>query len=830
MAGVCTGLALLLVSLVTLAHEVLLMRIIAIVHWHHFASVIIGIALLGFGVSGTVLALLDAVVRRHPGPSRRVALGALALSLPASLVLSTAVPLNVLALGWEPEQVWYLGVYALVLAVPFLFAGAYVALVLRQAGARVGLFYGLNLLGSGAGALAVVVLAGPLGPEQLVWLLTGLAAVALTFDLVSDHFEAAAIMAGIAVVIMTTGSAPNWLHIRPGPLKPLTGMLQVKRSRVLAARFGVQGQVHVVDNPWARPDFPGLSMQYALADGAEDPEHRYIVVDGASVRAVLRVTDPKQAVFLDYLQSRLAYDLRPAPRVLVLGAGSDVPVLQAQRCGATHTDVVEPHRQIADLLAGELADFNNRLYTGQDVSLWAEDPRHFIDRTSQRFDLVFVTLGESIGAAGTTASLEERYLLTVESYEHAIDHLAPDGWLVITCGCTPPPRDLLRLVNTVIAAADRSGLDPRRSLAIIRDTDVATVLLKRGPIGKPDTAALERSIDRMGFDPVWYPGIDTARLNRNNIMTLYPVQPGESADASRVRNAAYYQGVTRLLSPGRAAFVDAYVFRLAPCTDHAPFFYHFFRWSSVGDLQRMQGAQWMRYVEKGYWFQWHALWVAGAAAVVLILLPLPVVPSLRRQVRGKVALAAYFALLGLAYIMLEVVMISRAVLLLGYPTAAVGVVVATFLVSSGLGSLVAGSARVNPRVCILVASPSVVVLGIVAFVVLGALTAWLASAGDVVRTLATVIAIAPVGFAMGMLMPSGLRIAGAGQAQVVPWAWGINGFASVCGALSATLVSADHGFTATLAAALVAYAIAGPVGLLLRGAGGQTLDGDPDAA
>ena len=813
----CIGVALVLASGATLAHEVLLTRIIAIVHWHHFASVIISIALLGFGVSGTLLVLLDGLVRRRPAAVRRVSLGALAVALPLSVAVSMRVPLNIEALGWGAEQTRYLALYALVLAGPFLPAAAYIAVVLRQAGARVGLFYGLNLLGSGAGAALGVGCMGLLTPEQIVWLLTALAVAAWAADVATHARRAALVGAVVGLAVVAWGSTHQWLRIDPSGLKPLPAMLQVKDARLLDTRFGVQGRVQVVDDPWLRPDFRGLSMQYALDERARPPEHRYIVVDGASVRSVLRPADPDQSRFLDYLQTRLAYDLSSPRRVLVLAPDSDVPVLLALRCGARHVDVVEPHQLVAELLRADLAEFTLALYRRPNVALWAGRPRRFLDRTAERFDTVFITLGESMGAAGTAVGLEQRYLLTVEAYVRAIDRLDTDGWLVLTCGATPPPRDLLRLVNTLIAAARHAGLDPARSLAVIRDTDVATVFLKKGHVTPPEVRLVERFVDRMGFDPVWYPGLDPARVNRTNVLSLYPRRADESDQRFRLRNAVYYHGVTALLSEARREFVRDHPFRLSPSTDDCPFFYHFFKWSSVGQLRRMQGDRWMRYVEKGYWFQWHALWLVGAAAAVLVLVPLALVRRLRRQTRGRGAMVVYFALLGLGYILLELAMISHAVRLLGYPTAAVGVVLATFLVSSGLGSLIAGRPQIEPRRCIRIAAVSVVVLGLGAAASLAGLNRYLAGGADVLRTIAVVATLAPVSLAMGMLMPSGLRVAGAGQPHVVPWAWGINGFASVSGALLATLVSADYGFTATLALALAAYALAAIVGPRLQG-------------
>ena len=74
--------------------------------------------------------------------------------------------------------------------------------------------------------------------------------------------------------------------------------------------------------------------------------------------------------------------------------------------------------------------------------------------------------------------------------------------------------------------------------------------------------------------------------------------------------------------------------------------------------------------------------------------------------------------------------------------------------------------------------------------------------------------IAPLAFFMGMPFPLGLRQLAQEAPSFIPWAWGINGFASVVSAVLATLLAIEFGFTAVLALALVVYALAA---LLVRG-------------
>ena len=113
--------ALALVSASILAYEVLLIRLFSIVQWHHFTYMVISIALLGFGASGTFLALTrDWLLPRF---ATAFAVSAALFSLTAFLgyVAGQSLPFNAPALIWEPRQLLFLlGLYVIFL-VPFFF-------------------------------------------------------------------------------------------------------------------------------------------------------------------------------------------------------------------------------------------------------------------------------------------------------------------------------------------------------------------------------------------------------------------------------------------------------------------------------------------------------------------------------------------------------------------------------------------------------------------------------------------------------------------------------------------------------------------------------------
>ena len=87
----------------------------------------------------------------------------------------------------------------------------------------------------------------------------------------------------------------------------------------------------------------------------------------------------------------------------------------------------------------------------------------------------------------------------------------------------------------------------------------------------------------------------------------------------------------------------------------------------------------------------------------------------------------------------------------------------------------------------------------------------LAGLADPAKVLLSVALIAPLAFLMGMPFPLGLRRVAASAPGFLPWAWGINGFASVLSAVLATLVAIHFGFAVVIAIAILLYAAAAQI-------------------
>jgi hypothetical protein len=782
-----------LLSSAALANEILLSRCLAVVHWHHFAYMIISLALLGFGASGTFLALAHRRLLRHFAASYLGNIAAFGILVVASPVLAQALPFQAEALLWDPWQPLWLVLLYLVLATPFFCAANAIGLALIAFRDGAGRIYAADLVGAGLGSVVLLGLLYRLWPEELLRIIaatgfvaTGLGALELRRARPGVWLGAAAVGLSAAIAVPTA-----LLRFESGPYKGLSQALLVAGTRVKLERSSPLGRVSVIESPRVPlRSAPGLS----LSSTSEPPDQLGVFTDGDSLQVITAASDDDERLaFLAETTSAVAYRIATPRTVFVPVAGGGMEVLRAQRLGAQLVDAVELNPQVADLLRVEFSDYTGGLLKRPGVRLHVGDARGFLAATDRRYDLIQMSLTGAAGGGGL-GGLNEDYLHTVEAFRLYLRHLEPGGLLSITRWAQIPPRDSLKLVATVIAALESSGVtDATDRLLMIRGWQTSTLLVKNGPVAADEVAKLREFCAALAFDVVWFPGIRTADVN------IYNQLPAPW----------YFDGVRALLGPDRADFTAGYAFDIRPATDDRPYFQNFFRWSVLNEAWHARERGGMALLEAGYLLLVTTLVQALLAGLVLILLPLVLfAPLARIHRRRRWQVLAYFTGIGLAFLFVEIAFLQKLMLLVHHPTVALSLVLATFLLGAGAGS--AWSSRValaRGRVLLIAAVTGIVLLGILYGAAFDALISELAAWSTTARALVAAALLAPLAFCMGMPFPLALREL---DEPLVPWAWGINGCASVVSAALATLVAVDFGFSALLWIALALYVLVLP--------------------
>ena len=804
---------LLLTSAAVLADEVVLVRAFSIGLWHHFAYMVISIALLGLGASGTLLAVLgrrETSFNAEVGPPGCLAASAVlfAVSFPLAFALVQKIPFDPFLIVWERRQLLYLACYYLVMFVPFFAAATVIGLALITKSDESPRLYFYNLVGSAAGAALAVGLLQIAPVEQTVLAVAGLAQGAALFavlDVVARpttpqvrQLAAVAVLAMGALTLYFTVHPPV---VRLSQYKGLSYALNLPGAHLIITRSSAIGRIDVVESPTIR-QAPGLSL--VTPSEAAIPPQLGFFVDAETAGAITAFDGNTTALgYLDWMSTAAQYFARPhPPRVCVLGAGGGASVLLALRHGAGHVDAIELDPNVVRLLREALRHFSGALFDRADVHVHVAEGRAFLESVDEHWDVIDISLLDSFaGAAVGLGAVNETYLYTQEAIETYLRHLRPEGILAITRWIRTPPRDEIKLLATAVVALERMGLRPSDRVVLVRSWATATLLIKREEFAAAELTALRRWAEERLFDLAYFPGMGAGEGNRFDVLT----------------HDSYAEAAEALLARGerREKFLREYLFLVTPATDDRPYFFHFFRWRALPLMLSSAGFAWVPFVEWGYLILVATLVQSAVLGGLLILLPLAVLRHPASTVRrsgqdGRFWVLAYFLALGLGFMFLEMALIQRLVFLLANPVYAVAVVLAGLLLVSGLGSgwasrMIAKGCSMR-RLASLAALEVASISAIYAFGLYSALRPLL-GLPLAVRVAAALAVMLPLA-TMGMLFPLGLRHLGRVQAELLPWAWAVNGCTAVVAASLATLLALGAGLTAVFLGASACYVVA----------------------
>ncbi len=792
-----------LISCAVLGYEILLARLFAIVQWHHFAYMVISIALLGFGASGALLCLAGETLKRRFKAAFRINAALFSVTSVVSFLLAQRLDFNPLELAWSFEQSGKLFSIYLALMFPFLFAANAIALALMVYAKAAGRVYAWDLMGAGAGAAGIVGSLFYLSPEGALALPALLGVAAASMFGLKRPLKGLGVSALVAGLVLALAGVlfERPLRLRISQFKALEQALQVAGSKLTIERNSPLARLSVVENETIPlRHAPGLS----LLTTSRIPHQAALYVDGDGPAAISRFDGARQSVsFVSQVTSALPYQFLRAPSVLVVGLNGGTDVLQAVYYGATEIDVVEINPQLAEIVRDSYGEFSGRILEREEVRLFVEEARGYAERTSARYDLVQMGLSGSLVSSGSgLKALSANHLYTVEGVKALFGLLKPGGVLSFTLWERLPPRDSVKLFATAISALRIAGVKrPERQLAWIRSFNTSTLVVKSGTFSPGETSALRAFSSARGFDPVYYPGIRAVEANRFN----------------QLEEAYFFQAAKAMLSDERADFVARYKFDIRPASDDRPYFSNFFKPTSVAEILALKDRGGMGLLDLGYLVVWATLFQALVLSAVIILLPLFVFSGgdtrKQRDARTAAVTLAYFLSVGFGFILIEIVLIEKFQLFLNHPLYAVAVVLAGMLLFAGLGSgFVMRNAGKPARWRILLPVLAIVLIGSAYLEILPRVSGILFMLSDELSITSALLLVAPLAFFMGMPFPVAIEALSRKDPALIPWAWGANGCASVVGAVLAVLIASSYGGSAVIALGLVLYLAAGGLG------------------
>ncbi len=777
-------LALALLSAALIAFQLEQMQLLALVQWHHFAYLIISVALLGFGAAGTLISLCRTILLRHMEWLLPVLMFACSIAMAMALPLSRKMTsrFDICLLFVEPGQITLLLLSQCIYLLVFFLGALPIGLVFISFSSRINSLYCANLIGSGLGGLSVVAFMYFLLPQQLP-ALSALLPWTAGILVLSRPRRLSLLAMGVLTLAILTAVLCHPPQLQPSQYKDISRTLDLPDSKIIAKQPSPYGLVQLVTAPALRYA-PGLSLTY---EGKVPTISGAVFTNGDWFGAV----NSGEPSFLHATTAALPYAMGTRDRVLVLQAGTGMDIIQALENGAKEIMAVEPHHKAATIM-DELHSTNkhNPLHHPL-VQRSFLTSRTWLALHPERYDLITMPTVGSFGGSSGLFALQEQYLLTREALIELWNHLSPDGVLRVSAWLDSPTRNPLRLAATITETLEETGLDAHQHMAAVRGWNMITFIVKRSPLSIDDIEQIRRFCEQLQFDPALLPDL----------------QAQERVHHHTPADSLFFDNLNSLFSPsGRKELYSSYAFNLHPVSDNHPFFSQFLRWQSIPHLIQQFGERTLPFLELGYLIILISFAQITLASILLILLPL-----LRLGLPGRSGLKGwnipFFSALALGYMFFEIMLIHKLVLFFGHPIFAAAAGISSLLFFSGLGSLVSGR-LLSKRYGHGLAAALVATLLLLYFFILPPLFQLAITLPPLWKILFFLLLIAPPAMAMGMPFPLGLeRLANHSKSQAA-WAWGINGSVSVMSTGLATIVAVEFGFSTVMLIACAAYGLA----------------------
>ena len=740
--------------------ELALTRIFSVVFYYHFAFLAISVALFGLGAGG----VFSYVIAAKPTNIYKK-LGA------CGLANAFCVTGSLWFLLTRPADLGYGALAAVYLAsaLPFLLAGTIVSSAIAEAIERVDRAYFFDLAGAATGCLILIPFLNVFGGPNTV--------------LASGVFFAI----GGAIWFRQAGQA----RLRAA---------SVLVALLLVMLMVVNGKYHMLDVRIAKgqklpPETFAAWNSFSRVGVTTDRGYTSIVIDADAATALadkdwdhLTAEDRRT---LSHDGPGAVYFLRPGAKTLVIGAGGGYDVARSLSSGSHDITAVEINPIIAtSIMRGQFAEQSHRLYFRPEVHVVVEDGRSFVRRSSEKYQVLQATLVDTWASTAAGAfALSENNLYTTDAFYDYLAHLTDDGVLSFTRWGFDPPRESLRLITLAMDALAKLGeKDPARHVIVVRDDTSKlygwgaqdTVLISRKAFTQADIDRTRQLVSETKLEAIYLPG-------------------------GGMHNAF----ATLLTTPDPEAFLDDYQFDVSPVSDDRPFFFYTVQPRDLRTYLTSANKESADYkVNRALPLLFELVFVSLVATALIMGLPRLLLGAHLPREHSVMMFLLYFLLLGAGYILVQVALIQRFVLLLGHPAYALTVIVFSMLVASGAGSFfsakwIAGDDNRLARILGAIAA-LVTILAFGAGPLVRAAATWPLP----VKMVLTAVSIAPAGFFMGMPFPSGLRRLDQWHSASVRWAWSLNAAASVLGSAGAIVMAIYFGLQATLLAGGSLYLIA----------------------
>ena len=743
-----------LIALSGLVLEVSITRIFSAAIWYHFAFVAVSVALVGLGASGLVV---QHRVKKLKGK------WAENLTIYSAWGIAIFIPITLFVMHALASQVIYLPLFMILFSVPFFLVGIIISAAFNAFASVAGRLYAADLIGASAGALLVVlflVLTGGEGATLIVGLIAAIGGTIFSriakntkktvLSVMFVAFALSLILLNHATQIFAIPTDPTAQKDLPIYLREHPG------SKIVKTEWNSFSRIDVVEGGAGGE---GLVAKVFIDGGA-----------GTNIISWDGKTESRQelSTWMQYLPFKMMQD----PKVLVIGSGGGRDVVASLVSGSKDVTSVEINPIIYETVKS-YGDRAGNVYSHEYVRSYVDEGRSFITRSSEKYDIVYVPFVDtwaSVSSGGLSVS--ENFLYTLQGFQQYYDHLTDTGKIVTVRWLIDAPR----FISTYAKLLEQNGIPQDqldRHLIMVtsdsytQDPSVTMVIFSKSPFTDEEIRFFSQSFSQYGYKPILVPG---------QIM--------------REPYSALLNGQINL-----DQFYNMFETKVYPVTDDNPYFLSF--------EKPLPGV-----VE---------VLLYASVGIVAIFLLVPFAWMKRRREEevgtkkseiGIATMIPYFAALGMGFILIELALLQKLILLMGNPTMTFALLLFTLLISSGAGSLLSARIAKNNMKNLVFIIGGIAALGILYFLFLPPIIYSTIAEPIEAKAAVSIAILAPIGFLMGMPLPTGMRLLKVHRPDYIPWMWAVNGAFSVLGAVLAIALGIMYGSSLAMILGILIYLIA----------------------
>jgi hypothetical protein len=773
-AGRGAYVGLFLLSMATLTFELLLTRIFSVTLWNNYAFVAVSLAMFGLTAGAVFVHVLPNIFR----PERTWAHASASSLLTgiwaiASLEFhrSIRVPPD-LSLAALP----LLGATYLISSIPFFFSSIAISLVLTRFPPQISRLYAADLCGAALGCILLsFVLQASDGPTAVyvTAAIAGAAAIAFALD---GKLKSLTRISSIATVAASAFVLLNIFLIQSGKesLVRLDWAKDSDEVRPLYERWNSYSRVRV----WDKSHGSQLPVGWGFSSKIPDQwrgSSLALDIDASAATTLTKFDgDLNQLGYLAWDITNLAHQVKSGSDVLIIGSGGGRDILSSLYFHEKSVTGVEMNQAVYQAATGTFGNYTGHLDQRSNVRIVNDEARSYLARTPEKYDLIQLSLVDTWAATAAGAFvLSENALYTTEAWNIYLSRLRPGGMISVSRWYShDKPYEVPRLAALAAQSLREHGATRPQDHIVIafniepaqsKTAGVATLLASIDPFTPEELSRLNAAAAQRGFHILFSP----LECHDDLLRTV-------------------------ITADNIALATDDLPVNLVPPTDNKPFFFDNSRPAKLFGGGFSPGA----HMQGALTILLGLLGVVIVFSAIFILTPLGIHSARadNRAPKPRLRPTCYFALIGVAFMTVEIAQMQRLLVLVGHPAYSLTVVLFSLLISSGIGSF--STARINDENLFRLARLRM--LGLIAtLIILGVLSPILIesfqSAATPMRLGIALALLLPAGFFMGMAFPIGMKWASANDADHTAWLWGVNGAASVCASVLAVIISMASG-------------------------------------